>query len=162
MWYLQLAYSMIPDSYIELATYALVALGVTFYILSKLISWIPLIKNYKIPLELLGVIIYGIGAFYAGGYGVERMWRERVAEVEAKVKELEGRQAEVVKVIETKVVTKIKTVEVVKEVIKTEIIEKEKLINANCDVSPDAIEMFNKSVTNPEQLQTTGEGKWEW
>lgn len=159
MWYLQLAYSMIPDSYIELATYALVALGVTFYILSKLISWIPLIKNYKIPLELLGVIIYGIGAFYAGGYGVERMWRERVAEVEAKVKELEGRQAEVVKVIETKVVTKIKTVEVVKEVIKTEIIEKEKLINANCDVSPDAIEMFNKSVTNPEQLQTTGEGK---
>jgi hypothetical protein len=80
--------------------------------------------------------------------------------VQAKVKELEGRQAEVVKVIETKVITKIKTVEVVKEVIKQEIIEKEKLINANCDVSPDAIEMFNKSVTNPELLQTpAGETK---
>ena len=84
---------------------------------------------------------------------------EKAAEVEAKVKELEGRQAEVVKVIETKVITKIKTVEVVKEVIKTEIIEKEKLINANCDVSPDAIEMFNKSVTNPELLAPAGEAK---
>lgn len=159
MWYLQFAYSMIPDSYIELATYAILATGIIFYILSKLIAWIPFIKSYKLPIELAGVILYGVGAFYAGGYGVERMWRERVEQVQAKVKELEGRQAEVVKVIETKVVTKIKTVEVVKEVIKTEIIEKEKLINANCDVSPDAIEMFNKSVTNPEQLQPAGEGK---
>lgn len=159
MWYLQFMYSLIPDSWIELATYAILATGLTFYILSKLITWIPFIKGYKLPIELVGVILYGIGAFYAGGYGVERMWRERVEQVQAKVKELEGRQAEVVKVIETKVITKIKTVQVVKEVIKTEIIEKEKLINANCDVSPDAIEMFNKSVTNPEQIQSAGEGK---
>lgn len=159
MWYLQLAYSLIPDNYIELATYALVALGLIFYILSKLISWMPIIKNYKLPLELLGVILYGVGAFYAGGYGVERMWRERVAAVQEKVKELENKQAEVVKVIETKVVTKIKTVEVVKEVIKKEIVEKEKLINANCDVSPDAIEMFNKSVTNPDEIKSAGEEK---
>lgn len=159
MWYLQFMYSMIPDTWIELATYAILATGVTFYILSKLIVWIPFIKGYKIPLELIGVILYGVGAFYAGGYGVERMWRERVEEVQAKVKELEGRQAEVVVKIETKVVTKIKKVEVIKEVIKQEIIEKEKLINANCDVSPDAIEMFNKAVTNPEQLQPAGDGK---
>jgi hypothetical protein len=160
MWYLQFMYSLIPDSWIELATYAILATGITLYILSKVVAWIPFIKGYKLPMELVGVILYGVGAFYAGGYGVERMWRERVQEVQAKVKELEGRQAEVVKVIETKVITKIKTVEVVKEVIKQEIIEKEKLINANCDVSPDAIEMFNKSVTNPELLQTpAGETK---
>ena len=121
MWYLQFMYSLIPDSWIELATYAIVAAGVTLYILSKLVAWIPVIKTYKFPIELLGVLLYGIGAFYAGGYGVERLWRERVAQMEAKVQELEGRQAEVVKVIETKVVTKIKTVEVVKEVIKKEI-----------------------------------------
>lgn len=159
MWYLQFMYSLIPDSWIELATYAILGTGITFYILSKLIAWIPFIKSYKIPLELIGVILYGVGAFYAGGYGVERMWRERVAEVEAKVKELENKQAEVVKVIETKVITKVKTVEVVKEVIKKEIEYREKEINANCEVSPAAIEMFNKSVTNPEQLQSTGETK---
>jgi len=153
MWYLQFMYSLIPDSWIELATYAIVATGVTLYILSKLVAWIPVIKTYKFPIELLGVILYGVGAFYAGGYGVERLWRERVAQMEEKVKELEGRQAEVVKVIETKVITKIKTVEVVKEVIKKEIEIREKEINANCDVSPDAIEMFNKSVTNPELLK---------
>jgi len=153
MWYLQFMYSLIPDSWIELATYAIVATGVTLYILSKLIAWIPVIKSYKFPIELVGVILYGVGAFYAGGYGVERLWRERVAQMEEKVRELEGRQAEVVKVIETKVVTKIKTVEVVKEIIKKEIEVREVEINANCDVSESAIEMFNKSVTDPELLK---------
>ena len=153
MWYLQFMYSLIPDSWIELATYAILATGITLYILSKIVAWIPFIKGYKIPMELIGVILYGLGAFYAGGYGVERLWRERVAAMEDKVKELEGRQAEVVKVIETKVITKIKTVEVVKEVIKKEIEYREKEINANCDISPAAIEMFNKSVTNPEELK---------
>lgn len=150
MWWML---SLLPDSWIEFITYAIVSLGLLLYILSKLVSWIPLIKNYKLPLELVGVILYGAGAYYAGGYGVEKIWRERVAEVEAKVQELEGRQAEVVKVIETKVITKVKTVEVVKEVIKKEIEYREKEINANCDVSPAAIEMFNKSVTNPELLK---------
>ena len=113
MWYLQFMYSLIPDSWIELATYAILATGIALYILSKIVAWIPFIKGYKIPIELIGVILYGLGAFYAGGYGVERLWRERVAAMEDKVKELEGRQAEVVKVIETKVITKIKTVEYV-------------------------------------------------
>lgn len=156
MWWML---SLLPDSWIEFITYAIVALGVTLYILSKLVAWIPLIKNYKLPLELVGLILYGAGAYYAGGYGVEKIWKERVAEVEAKVHELEGRQAEVVTKIETKVITKIKKVEVIKEVVRTEIVEKEKLINANCDVSPDAIEMFNKSVTNPELLKMPGEEK---
>ena len=153
MWYLQFMYSLIPDSWIELATYTILGIGVVLYILSKVVAWIPFIKSYKIPLELIGVVLYGLGAFYAGGYGVERLWRERVAAMEQKVQELEGRQAEVVKVIETKVITKVKTVEVVKEVIKKEIEYREKEINANCDVSPAAIEMFNKSVTNPELLK---------
>ncbi len=153
MWYLQFMYSLIPDSWIELATYTILGIGIALYILSKVVAWIPFIKSYKIPLELVGVILYGLGAFYAGGYGVERLWRERVAAMEQKVQELEGRQAEVVKVIETKVITKVKTVEVVKEIIKKEIEYREKEINANCDISPAAIEMFNKSVTNPELLK---------
>lgn len=150
MWWML---SLLPDSWIEFITYAIVALGVTLYILSKLVAWIPLIKNYKLPLELVGLILYGAGAYYAGGYGVEKIWRERVDAMEKKVAELEGRQAEVVKVIETKVITKIKTVEVVKEVIKKEIEYREKEINANCDVSDSAIEMFNKSITNPELIK---------
>ena len=153
MWQLGFMFSLIPDSWIELATYAILSAGVILYILSKLVAWIPVIKSYKFPIELVGVLLYGLGAFYAGGYGVERIWRERVAEMEKKVQELEGRQAEVVTKIETKVVTKIKKVVEIKEVIKKEIEYREKEINANCDISPAAIEMYNKSVSNPEETK---------
>lgn len=151
MWQFSWMFSFIPDSWLEIITYSIVAVGISLYIASKLVAWIPFIKSYKFPLELIGVVLYGIGAFYAGGYGVERMWRERVAELEKRVSEAENRQAEVVKVIETKVITKIKTITEIKEVIKKEIEYREKEINANCEVSPAAIEMFNKAVTNPEE-----------
>lgn len=153
MWQLGFMFSLIPDSWIELATYAILSAGIVLYILSKLVAWIPVIKSYKFPIELVGLVLYGLGAFYAGGYGVERMWRERVADMEKKVQELEGRQAEVVTKIETKVVTKIKKVIEIKEVIKKEIEYREKEINANCDISPAAIEMYNKSVSNPEETK---------
>ena len=153
MWQLGFMFSLIPDSWIELATYAILSAGIVLYILSKLVAWIPVIKSYKFPIELVGLVLYGLGAFYAGGYGVERMWRDRVADMEKKVQELEGRQAEVVTKIETKVVTKIKKVIEIKEVIKKEIEYREKEINANCDISPAAIEMYNKSVSNPEETK---------
>ena len=153
MWQLGFMFSLIPDSWIELATYAILSAGIVLYILSKLVAWIPVIKSYKFPIELVGLVLYGLGAFYAGGYGVERMWRDRVADMEKKVQELEGRQAEVVTKIETKVVTKIKKVVEIKEVIKKEIEYREKEINANCDISPAAIEMYNKSVSNPEETK---------
>lgn len=155
MWQLGFMFSLIPDSWIELATYAILSAGIVLYILSKLVAWIPVIKSYRFPIEVIGIVLYGLGAFYAGGYGVERMWRDRVADMEKKVQELEGRQAEVVTKIETKVVTKIKKVVEIKEVIKKEIEYREKEINANCDISPAAIEMYNKSVSNPE------EAKWD-
>jgi predicted membrane metal-binding protein len=153
MWQLGFMFSLIPDSWIELATYAILSAGIVLYILSKLVAWIPVIKSYRFPIEVIGIVLYGLGAFYAGGYGVERMWRDRVADMEKKVQELEGRQAEVVTKIETKVVTKIKKVVEIKEVIKKEIEYREKEINANCDISPAAIEMYNKSVSNPEEAK---------
>jgi predicted membrane metal-binding protein len=123
MWQLGFMFSLIPDSWIELATYAILSAGIVLYILSKLVAWIPVIKSYRFPIEVIGIVLYGLGAFYAGGYGVERMWRDRVADMEKKVQELEGRQAEVVTKIETKVVTKIKKVVEIKVPIRLNSIE---------------------------------------
>ena len=153
MWQFSWLFSLIPDSWLELITYSMVAIGVMLYIASKLVGWLPFIKSYKLPIELVGVILYGIGAFYAGGYGVERMWRERVAVVEQQVKEAEAKSAQVVVKIETKVVTKIKRVVEVREVIKREIEIQKEVINAGCEINDAAIQMYNRAVTNPEEIK---------
>ena len=153
MWQFSWMFSMIPDSWLELITYSMVDIGVMLYIASKLVGWLPFIKSYKLPIELVGVILYGIGAFYAGGYGVERMWRERVAVMEQQVKEAEAKSAQVVVKIETKVVTKIKRVVEVREVIKHEIEIQKEIINAGCEINDAAIQMYNRAVTNPEEIK---------
>ena len=153
MWQFSWLFSLSPDSWLELITYSMVAVGVILYIASKLVGWLPFIKTYKLPIELVGVILYGVGAFYAGGYGVERMWRERVAVVEQQVKEAEAKSAQVVVKIETKVVTKIKRVVEVREVIKREIEIQKEVINAGCEINDAAIQMYNRAVTNPEEIK---------
>ena len=116
--------SLIPDSIFIWITYALMTLGVGLYIASKLVAWIPLMGQYKLPAELIGVAVLVVGTYLFGSYGTEMAWRARVEELEAKVKIAEEKSQQVNTVIETKVITKVKVIkenvyinrEVIKEV----------------------------------------------
>ena len=102
--------SWLPDSLIMWIFYGCAGLGLALILVSWFIWFIPLINRYRFPVQVIGVAAFGIGAFFSGGYGVEQMWRERVAEMEAKVKAAEEKSREVNTVIETRVVTKTKII----------------------------------------------------
>lgn len=141
--------SLIPDSILIWIYYLLLTAGVSLYIASKLVKWIPMMGQYKLPAEIVGVIVLCLSCWLLGGYGVEKMWRERVAEMESKVKKAEEQSREVNTVIQTKVVERVKLVEKKVEVVKT-IIEKDKeLINAECKVPEIAVIDYNKAVADP-------------
>ena len=70
------------------------------------IKRIPVINQYRIPAQVLGIALLVIGVYWRGGYAVEQEWRERVAEVEARVAAAEAKSAEENVKIVTKVVTK--------------------------------------------------------
>jgi hypothetical protein len=116
--------SLIPDSIFVWIYYLLTILGVSLYIGSKLVKWIPLMGQYKLPAEVGGVILLVIGVYFYGGYSVQSAWLARVAELEAKVKAAEEQSQKVNTVIQERVVTKIKVVkenvyvnrEIIKEV----------------------------------------------
>jgi 4-hydroxyphenylpyruvate dioxygenase-like putative hemolysin len=54
---------------------------------------IPLVWQYQLPFKVLGIALLVAGVYFRGGYGVEMAWRERVAEVEAKLKVAEEQSA---------------------------------------------------------------------
>ena len=70
------------------------------------IKHIPIINQYRIPAQVLGIALLVIGVYWRGGYAIEQEWRERVAAVEAKVAAAEAQSREVNTKIVTKVVTK--------------------------------------------------------
>lgn len=147
MWLTGWMMSFIPDAFFVWVSYTLVGVGIALYVLSKVIQWLPLLSNYKFPAEILGVLLLTVGAYVFGSYGTEMIWRERVRELEEKIKISEEKSKEKNIEIRTKIVEKIKEVKVVQEVVKNIIIEKEKIIDAQCKVAPEAIDILNMAAT---------------
>jgi hypothetical protein len=100
----------LPDSIILFVTYVLFALGLGLYVASKLVQWLPIMRQYRLPAELLGILAVIVAAYFYGGYSTEMTWRERVRELEAQVKIAEEKSQQVNTVIETKIIEKVKVV----------------------------------------------------
>ena len=149
---------LIPDSFFVWVTYALMILGAGLYVASKLVVWIPMMGQYKLPAELVGVVFLVVGSYLFGSYGTEMIWRNRVAELESKVKVAEEKSQQVNTVIETKIVTKIKVVKenvyVNREIIK-EVAGKQ--LDAQCTLPKSTISLHDSASRNevPERAAAT-------
>jgi hypothetical protein len=141
--------SLIPDSLFVWIYYIILTAGITLYIASKLVKWIPLMGQYKLPAELVGVVLLVVGAYFYGGHGVQQAWLARVQELEAKVKIAEEKSQQVNTVIETKVVTKIQVVKenvyVNREIIK-EVAGKQ--LDAQCSLPKSTISLHDSASRN--------------
>jgi hypothetical protein len=150
--------SLVPDSLFVWIYYIMLTLGVGLYIASKLIKWIPLMGQYKLPAELVGVVLLVVGAYFYGGHSVQSAWLARVAELEAKVKIAEEKSQQVNTVIETKIVEKIKIVKenvyVNREIIK-EVAGKQ--LDAQCTLPKSTVVLHDSASRNevPERAAAT-------
>ena len=150
--------SLVPESIFILIYYIMLSAGIVLYIASKLVTWIPLMGQYKLPAELVGVVLLVVGAYFYGGHGVQSAWLARVAELEAKVKIAEEKSQQVNTVIETKIVTKIKVIKenvyVNREIIK-EVAGKQ--LDAQCTLPKSTVSLHDSASRNevPERAAAT-------
>lgn len=111
--------------------------------------------QYKLPAEIIGIAVLVCGVYLFGGYGVEMSWRDKVKELEGKIKIAEEKSAEVNTVIKEKIVYKTKVIKEKEIEYIDRIKEVEKIIDAKCEVDPAAIDILNKAASDP----TAGEAK---
>jgi len=149
VWQFQWMLSFIPDSLFIWITYGLMTIGAGLYVASKLVQWIPLMGQYKLPAELIGIVVLLSGVYLFGGYGVEMAWRDKVRQLEEKVKAAEAKSQEVKIQIQEKIVYKTKVVKEKETVYIDRIKEIAKEIDAKCEVDPRVIEELNKASEDP-------------
>jgi len=106
MWQIQWLLQLVPDSIFVWITYVLFAAGLVLYVASKLVSWIPLMGQYRLPAELVGVMALVIAGYFYGGIS----YREQIAEMKQRVRIAEEQSQKVNTVIETKIIEKVKVV----------------------------------------------------
>ena len=102
MWILHL----LPDTLILWFCNILLLAGIVLTGVAFFIKTLPFINQYRIPAQVLGIALLTLGVYFRGGYAVEQEWRDRVAEVEAKLKVAEQQSAKENTRIETRVVKK--------------------------------------------------------
>ena len=150
MWYL----SFIPDSLLLYIVNGMLVVGAvgsffSFFLIHRVVRWFPALAPYHLILQIVSAVVLVAGIYFKGGYSVEVSWRERVAELEAKVKASEEASKEANTVIQTKVVEKIKVVKDVQVVIQDRIVKVKEKIDAECKVAPEAITIHNDAAKMP-------------
>jgi hypothetical protein len=154
MWQIQWLLQLIPDGIFVWLTYLLFAAGVILYVASKLVAWIPLMGQYRFPVELTGVVALVIAAYFYGGVS----YREQLAEMKQQVRIAEEKSQQVNTVIETKIIEKVKVVkqnvyitrEIVKEVAGQQ-------LDSQCSLPRSTISLHDSASRNevPQRAEST-------
>ena len=129
--------------------------GLVLTTLAFFIKRIPIINQYRIPAQVLGIALLVIGVYWRGGYAVEQEWRERVAEVEAKLAAAEAQSKEENTKIVTKVVTKTQVIkargETITKYIDREIVKYDEKFapGGQCEIPQEFIKAHNAAAEAP-------------
>ena len=149
MWML----SFVPDSLLIWIVNTILVIGavgsfLSFFVLHKILNRIPALAPYYLLIQVVSAVLLIAGIYFKGGYDVEASWRDRVrvAQEKAVLAEQQAKEANVKLDAEIK-----KKQRVVKEntiVYRDRIREVEKIIDKECKVAPEAIDIHNAAAKN--------------
>ena len=149
MWML----SFVPDSLLIWIVNTILIIGavgsfLSFFVLHRILNRIPALAPYYLLIQVVSAVLLIAGIYFKGGYDVEASWRDkvRVAQEKAALAEQQAKEANVKLNAEIK-----KKQQVVKEntiVYRDRIREVEKVIDKECKVAPEAIDIHNAAAKN--------------
>ena len=145
MWMMHL----LPDSFLIWIIDLLLVGGLIGIVVGFFGSKIPFVSTYARIIQIASIILFCVGVYWKGGYSVEADWRQRVAELEEKVKDAEEKSRQTNVVIETKYRDRVKTITETRERVVEKIKEREKVINAKCELDPSVISILNEAAKKP-------------
>ena len=113
------------------------------------LGMIPLINKYKLPIQVVSLLLLVAGIYMEGAISNEEKWQALVKEMEAKVALAEEKSKNANSKIEYKFLDKVKLVEKTQVVIQEKLKEVEKVIDAKCEIDPSVISILNEAAKAP-------------
>jgi len=145
MWML----SFVPDAILYAVVIGIMFTGITLYAFSFITRVLPPLIPYAGMIRVLGTILTVVGIYFFGSYSTEMEWRNKVAELEAKVAVSEQQSKDANNKIQTVVQEKIKYVKDTRVVIQEHIKTVEAKIDSICKVAPEAVDILNEAAATP-------------
>ncbi len=147
MWML----AFIPDAFLAWIINTILITGIIGFTASfffgYVVRWLPAIAPYHLLIQVVSIVLLVAGVYFKGGYSVEMAWRERVAELEAKVAISEQKSKEVNEKIVTVYKDRVKVVKETQVVIQEKIKTVEVKIDSQCKITADTVDILNQAAT---------------
>jgi len=81
MWILH----QVPDSWIGWIINTVLTAGVLTTVAGWLVTFVPVVNTYRIPVQITGILLLITGVYFKGGYSTELIWQQRVHELQEKL-----------------------------------------------------------------------------
>jgi hypothetical protein len=149
MWLLH----FLPDSFLQFIVHAILLAGIigtilSFFVVNKILRAFPFLANYVNVAQIVSAVTLVAGVYFEGGYAAEKQWRDRVAEVEAKVAKAEAESKAANAEIDKRGEVKVKVIRekgiVVKQYIDREVTK----YDSSCTIPQSVVNAHNAAALN--------------
>ena len=156
MWQIMWLLNLMPDWFYHL----IVILSILGLIVASVLKFVPFVSTYRLPIQVISVLLLVFGVWMEGGIVNEAKWEARVKELEEKVKIAEEKSTEKNVEIQEKVITQTKVVKEkgrdIIQYIDREVVKKEEIVKfiENCPIPKDIIDAHNAAATLNKAIET--------
>lgn len=145
MWQLTWMLGLLPDWF----WHFLLFVSVIAIFAGTLLKFIPFVRQYAFPIRIAGIALTLLSVFMQGSMSKEAEYAAKIKDLEEKVAKAETES----KVVNEKIVTvykdRVKVVNQTRDVLVDRIVEVEKIIDAECKVPKEAIDIINEAARPP-------------
>ena len=138
----------LPDWLLSGFVNTILVVGAILTVLSYFTSWIPFITQYRVPAQVIGLVLLTAGVYFKGGESAELQWRNRVAELQQKIELAEQKSKDATERLNDEVKRNKQAAKDTTAAIKQDIARNAQQLNAECRVSDAAIEIHNEAAQN--------------
>jgi len=145
--------SFVPDSLLLWIVNTILVIGaigsfLSFFVLHKILNKFPALAPYHLLIQIVSAVLLVAGIYFKGGYDVEASWRDKVRVAQEKAALAEAQAKEANTKLDAEVKKKQKIVKENTIVYRDRIREVQTVIDKDCKVAPEAIDIHNAAAKN--------------
>lgn len=129
--------------------YFVLLAGVAGLVISFFIKFIPVVNTYKVPLQLLSIVLTVAGVWFAGGISKDKEYRAEIEAAKKRAEIAEQKAKDATARVEYVFKDKIKVVKETQIIVQEKIRDLSVRIDGQCKVIPEVIDIHNQAARNP-------------
>ena len=138
----------LPDWLLSGFVNTVLVAGAVLTVISYFTSWIPFINAYRVPAQVLGLILLTAGVYFKGGASAESQWRARVAEQQQKVQAAQVQSQAANQLLSEEIRKNQRLNKDIKDAVQADIRANAGKMDGQCTVDSVAIQLHNSASRN--------------